>query len=125
MPQFLYELEHADAAPPQSLEITATTAERKCAMLDRADAFIALPGGLGTLDEVFEVLSLAYLGRHAKPIVLLDAADAWHGLDLMLNDLCRRGFASAERCRLTTASSASEALDAVESLAPATAGRVS
>ena len=46
--------------------------ERKARMAELADAFIALPGGFGTLDELFEILTWAQLGLHAKPVVLLD-----------------------------------------------------
>ena len=54
------------------LVIVASMAARKQQMFERADAFITLPGGFGTLDELFEALTAALLGHHAKPVVLVD-----------------------------------------------------
>jgi hypothetical protein len=71
IPQSLVDMEvaHADLA---DLRVVKTMHERKALMADLADAFIALPGGMGTLDELFEVLTWAQLGLHTKPIGLLD-----------------------------------------------------
>lgn len=126
MPHFLYEAERAIAAPPQELSLTTTMALRKIEMLERSDAFIALPGGLGTLDEVFEVLSLGYLSLHTKPMVLLDVEGSWQGLQAVLDDVCRRGFATPGQCGLSVAFSAAEALRVVETAAaPALTGGTS
>ena len=57
-----------------SLRVTETMHERKAAMADAADAFIMLPGGYGTFDEFFEVLTWTQLGIHAKPCAILDVA---------------------------------------------------
>ena len=54
------------------LELVATMHERKARMADLADAFVALPGGTGTLDELIEIMTWAQLGLHAKPVVLYD-----------------------------------------------------
>ena len=62
------------------LEEVSDMAVRKTRMIELSDAFVALPGGLGTLDELFEVLTLAQLHYHDKPIVLLDAHGFWDGL---------------------------------------------
>lgn len=59
------------------LHEVASMHERKALMYDRADAFIALPGGLGTLDELAEVATWSQLGLHAKPLVLLDVDGFW------------------------------------------------
>ena len=59
------------------LHVVANMHERKYQMAEMADAFVALPGGYGTLDELCEVLGWAQLGLHRKPIVLLDIADYW------------------------------------------------
>jgi uncharacterized protein (TIGR00730 family) len=67
--------------------------QRKAIMLDRADAFIALPGGLGTFDEIFEVLSTAQLQVHKKPIVLLDSENYFAPLEALLSAVVRQGFA--------------------------------
>jgi uncharacterized protein (TIGR00730 family) len=66
--------------------------ERKRLMDDRADAFLALPGGLGTLEELLEVWTSASLGMHDKPVVMLDADGFFDPLWKYLGDLIRRGF---------------------------------
>ena len=71
IPQSLVDLEVADTGADE-LIVTDGMASRKTVMIDRSDAFLTLPGGLGTLDELFEVWTTATLGLHAKPIVLLD-----------------------------------------------------
>ena len=69
---------------------------RKSEMAARADAFITLPGGLGTLEEIAEQITWAKLGRHTKPMVLLDAANYWRHLTGLLDHMCAEGFALAE-----------------------------
>ena len=71
IPQALVDMEVAHRGLTD-LRIVASMHERKAVMADLADAFIALPGGLGTLDELAEILTWAQLGLHAKPIGLLD-----------------------------------------------------
>jgi len=66
--------------------------ERKAIMAERADAFLALPGGLGTLEELFEVLTWAQLGIHAKPCGVLDVAGYWGPLLDFLDRAVDRGF---------------------------------
>jgi uncharacterized protein (TIGR00730 family) len=66
------------------LIITDTMRQRKAAMEERGDAFIALPGGLGTLEEIFEIIVGKVLGFHAKPIVILNAAGFYNPLLAML-----------------------------------------
>jgi hypothetical protein len=66
--------------------------ERKRLMYELADAFIALPGGLGTLEELAEVLTWNQLGIIAKPVALLDVAGAWDGLVTWLTDAIAFGF---------------------------------
>src|ERR1700730_511565 len=79
IPQALVDLEVADLDSDE-LVVTDGMAARKIVMLERADGFLILPGGLGTLDELFEVWTLAMLGLHGKPIVLLDVDDFYAGL---------------------------------------------
>lgn len=92
LPQFLKGLE-----PPmpegEAVELTATLQARKRRMLDLADAFVLLPGGLGTLDEFFEVLTEAQLGIHSKPIVLIDLAGFYAPLRALIAHLVAHGFA--------------------------------
>ncbi|WP_017539625.1 LOG family protein [Nocardiopsis halophila] len=66
--------------------------ERKALMADRADAFLALPGGLGTLEEIFEVWSWRQLGFHSKPVGFLDAGGFWTPLLDALQGLVDSGF---------------------------------
>ncbi|WP_062208253.1 TIGR00730 family Rossman fold protein [Streptomyces sp. NBRC 109706] len=69
--------------------------ERKALMAERADAFVALPGGLGTLEEIFEVWSWRQLGFHAKPVGFLDAGGFWTPLLGALRGLVDAGFLAA------------------------------
>lgn len=64
---------------------TRTMRERKQIMDDRSDAFLILPGGIGTLEELIEMVSLRQLGYHDRPIVVLDAADFWKPLRAQLD----------------------------------------
>jgi uncharacterized protein (TIGR00730 family) len=79
IPEALVALEVAHESLPD-LRIVASMHERKQCMADLADAFVALPGGLGTLEELFEVLTWAQLGMHAKPCGILDVAGYYGGL---------------------------------------------
>ena len=63
-------------------------------MEDRADAFITLPGGIGTLEELFETWTAGYLGMHDKPVVLLDPAGHYDGLRAWLDGLVDTGYVS-------------------------------
>ena len=74
--------------------------ERKRLMAERADAFAVLPGGIGTLDEMFEILSWRQLGLHDKPIFLVDIDGYWTLLRGLLDHIVERGFASAATRRL-------------------------
>jgi uncharacterized protein (TIGR00730 family) len=76
------------------LRIVATLHERKAVMAELADAFIALPGGLGTLEELAEVLSWAQLGLHTKPIGALDVGGFWEPLVGHLDHAAAEGFVS-------------------------------
>lgn len=105
---FAREIEHRGVT---ELHEVATMHERKALMYDRSDAFIALPGGLGTLDELAEVATWGQLGLHAKPIVLLDVAGFWQPfvdlLDRMVDaELLRR----ENRALIAVRGSAVEAL---------------
>jgi len=80
------------------LRIVDTLHERKAQMAELADAFVALPGGLGTLEELAEVLSWAQLDLHAKPIGLLDVGGYFGALEAFLDHAVREGFV-AERHR--------------------------
>ena len=79
-----------------SLEITETMHERKASMADRADAFIMLPGGFGTFDEFFEVLTWTQLGIHAKPCGVLDVAGFFAPLRAQMDAMTSAGFLRPE-----------------------------
>ena len=66
--------------------------ERKAVMADLADGFIALPGGLGTFDELCEILTWGQLGLHAKPVVLLDVDGYWAPFASLLDQAVTAGF---------------------------------
>lgn len=94
------------------LIITQTMRERKAIMESRAQAFIALPGGFGTLEELVEVLVLRQLGYHDKPIVVLDVDATYQGLFDFFARLQRDRFIKESHLRLFhTAQSAVDALD--------------
>jgi len=72
--------------------VTETMRERKAIMEERADAFIVLPGGFGTLEEVLEILTLKQLGYHQKPLVLPNTAGIYDGLVRFFNGLVQANF---------------------------------
>ena len=77
---------------------TDTMRQRKQILEDRSDAFAAAPGGIGTFDELFEILTLKQLGRHGKPILLLNFEDYYAPLLALLENAIRQGFMT-EQCR--------------------------
>lgn len=93
IPTMLVQREVADHDADE-LIVTDTMRERKQIMEDRADAFITLPGGIGTLEEFFEAWTGGYLGMHDKPVVLLDPAGHFDGLRAWLTGLVDTGFVS-------------------------------
>jgi uncharacterized protein (TIGR00730 family) len=84
------ELAHHGAT---ELVIAGSMHDRKRIMAERADAFAVLPGGTGTLDETFEILTWRQLGLHDKPIFLVDIAGYWRPLIALLEHIIARGFA--------------------------------
>ena len=66
--------------------------DRKQLMMDQSDVFIALPGGIGTLDEIFTVAASATIGYHQKPVILYNMKGFWNGLISLLNDLQAKGM---------------------------------
>ncbi|TVR34306.1 MAG: TIGR00730 family Rossman fold protein [Nitriliruptor sp.] len=95
LPQLMADRGLADADCDE-LVVTDDMAGRKQQMISRADAFVALPGGFGTLEELLEVLTLKQLGYHAKPIVLLDLDGFYQPLLGVFETLFARGFARPE-----------------------------
>ncbi len=112
IPKALVHREVADTEADE-LVVTDTMRERKQVMEDRADAFIALPGGIGTLEEFFEAWTAGYLGMHTKPIVMLDTVGHYDGLLAWLRRLVRSGYVAEEALRrLIVVDDVEAALDA-------------
>jgi uncharacterized protein (TIGR00730 family) len=82
------------------LRVVGTLHERKAAMAELADGFVALPGGLGTLEELAEVLSWAQLDLHAKPIGVLDVGGYFGALESFLDHAVAEGFLAEPHRRL-------------------------
>ncbi|HEX6990218.1 MAG TPA: TIGR00730 family Rossman fold protein, partial [Bacillota bacterium] len=78
------------------LIVTRDMRERKAVMDRRSDAFVALPGGFGTLEEVFEIITLKQLGYHRKPIGILNIAGYYDPLQGLFEHIYERGFARTE-----------------------------
>jgi uncharacterized protein (TIGR00730 family) len=101
------------------LVVVATMHERKRLMAERADAFAILPGGIGTLDETFEILSWRQLGLHDKPIFVVDVAGYWAPLRALFDHIVAHGFARPETHSLFQVVSSVSALMAVLAETPA------
>jgi hypothetical protein len=96
------------------LEMVPTMHERKARMAKLADAFLMLPGGYGTLDEMMEIVTWKQLRMHAKPCVLINTAGYWDGLLTFLDRAVEAGFLKAEnRELLEVAASSAEAVKMV------------
>jgi uncharacterized protein (TIGR00730 family) len=94
-----------------ALETVPTMHERKARMTELADAFLVLPGGYGTLDELMEAITWAQLGLHNKPCILINTAGYWNGLLAFLDSAVDAGFLKEEnRQLLLVASSAADAV---------------
>jgi len=119
IPQSLVDVEIAHQSLTE-LHITDGMHSRKAKMAEECDAFIALPGGLGTLEELFEVLTWAQLGYHSKPIGLLNVDGYYDSLISFLENTVQQGFAKASHVALLhVASKPEELLQLMESAKPA------
>lgn len=106
------------------LHVVQTMHERKALMADLSDAFVALPGGLGTLEEISEMLTWAQLGIHHKPCGLLNVAGYYAPLVQFLDHAVEERFVRrAHREMITTATDAQALLDGLRAHAPPTAGK--
>ena len=106
------------------LVITAGLRERKAFMESRADGFIALPGGLGTLEETVEILTLKQLGLHGKAVVLVNTSGFWDPLLHMLAHMQRASFVRPEATGLFhVANTPPQALDLLERYTPPPPGK--
>ncbi|MEN9984804.1 MAG: hypothetical protein RI925_306 [Pseudomonadota bacterium] len=109
IPTFLRDKELAHSQLTQ-LHVVDSMHTRKAMMADMADGFIALPGGLGTFEELFEVASWAQLGMHNKPIGLLNVADFYTPLLALLDTAARQGFMREQHVGLMLADSDADTL---------------
>jgi len=95
IPRHLVERERADASAP-GMRVVDSMHERKALMAELADAFVALPGGLGTVEELFEVLTWSQLGMHSKPCGALNACGYFDWLEAFLERAIGEGFMRSE-----------------------------
>jgi uncharacterized protein (TIGR00730 family) len=125
IPNALVDLEVAHTGVSE-LYTVDTMHERKAKMTDLADAFLALPGGIGTLDELFEAWSWNALGYHKKPFCLLNTDGFWDRMIAFIDHATDKGFLSkTRRKQLLVADSPEQALQVLdEAAATATQGMV-
>jgi uncharacterized protein (TIGR00730 family) len=95
IPQQIFDLEIGHEGLGE-LRVVGSMHERKALMAELADAFVALPGGIGTFEELFEVFTWAQLGLHRKPLGLLDVADYYAPLEAMLDHAVGQRFLRSE-----------------------------
>ncbi|MFN3944411.1 MAG: TIGR00730 family Rossman fold protein [Allosphingosinicella sp.] len=119
IPQALTDLEVAHRGLTE-LHVVTTMHERKAKMTELTDAFVALPGGIGTLDELFEAWTWNALGYHAKPFCLLNVHGFWDRMIGFLDDVTGSGFMSpARRGQLLVADGIDAAIDMLDAAAQA------
>jgi uncharacterized protein (TIGR00730 family) len=112
IPKVLVEWEVAHTGLTE-LHVVESMHERKALMAELADAFVALPGGIGTLEELIEVYTWSYLGIHDKPFAVLNTAGYYDGLTAFLDHAVAQGFLRPEvRARLLVAADAEALLAA-------------
>jgi hypothetical protein len=106
------------------LQVVGTMHERKAAMADAADAFVMLPGGFGTLDEFFEVVTWTQLGIHAKPCGVLNAAGFFEPLRALVDGAVTAGFVHpAHRDMIVADEDAARLLDRLAAWTPVTVSK--
>lgn len=118
MPQALVdkEIAHKELS---DLRVVGSMHERKALMAELADGFIALPGGLGTFEELFEVWTWAQLGYHRKPCALLNAGGFYDKLTDFLDDVVERGFVKpVHRAMLIVESNPAALIQAIRAYEP-------
>ena len=94
IPQFLVSRESNAAALDmfEDITVTETMHERKIRMFDKSDAFVALPGGIGTVEEIVEIMTWGQLGHHRKPMVFANIGGFWNPMLAMLDHMRSEGF---------------------------------
>ncbi len=99
IPRHIEEMEVAHQMLTE-LVVVDTMHQRKRLMVDRSEAFVILPGGLGTLDEAFEILTWKQLGLHDRPIVIVNIRGYWDPLLALIRHAVREGFIRAQHATL-------------------------
>ncbi len=118
MPQALVDKEVAHAGL-SDLRVVGSMHERKAMMAELSDGFIALPGGLGTFEELFEVWTWAQLGYHKKPCALVNVAGFYDKLADFLDDVVARGFVKPiHRAMLIVKDEPASLIDAIRAYEP-------
>ncbi|QPQ56298.1 TIGR00730 family Rossman fold protein [Allosphingosinicella flava] len=114
IPQALIDLEVAHKGLTE-LHVVGSMHERKAKMTELTDAFVALPGGIGTFDELFEAWTWNALGYHAKPFALLNVVGFWDGMIGFLDGVTAQGFMSpARRGQLLVAETIGDAISKLD-----------
>jgi hypothetical protein len=117
IPEALKAIEGVAYDVADELIVTRTMQERKAIMFTRAEAFLVLPGGFGTLEELMEVLTLKQLGYHVRPILLVNAGGFFDPLLALFDHFIRTGFAQeAHRTLFQAVPTPAAALEALELL---------
>lgn len=124
IPQALVDLEVAHKGLTELHTVTSMH-ERKAKMTELTDAFVAIPGGIGTLDELFEAWTWNALGYHSKPFCLLNVAGFWDGLIGFIDHVAESGFMSpARRAQLLVGDTIGEAIEKLDAAAKAAETRM-
>ena len=124
IPEFLMnkEASEQDLGQLTELHVTRDMHERKHMMFERSDAFVTLPGGIGTLEEIVEIMTWAQLGRHIKPMVLANINGFWDPLNALIGHMREAGFIhTGHLVRPLVIESAEQIVPAIQAAA-ATAG---
>lgn len=112
IPQFLEQVEVGHSGVTQ-LIVTDNMHDRKQKMAEMSDAFLIMPGGLGTLEETFEILTWKQLGLHHKPIIIADIDGYWHHLTELIDHMIAESYAKEENRALF------QVIDSIDELLPA------
>lgn len=117
MPKFLEDIEVAHERITE-LIVVDSMHTRKQKMFDLSDAFLVLPGGYGTLDEMIEIITWKQLRRHDKPVLLVNVAGYWDPFQTLVNSIIKKGFARPKDFELFTIVSSVEEILPTLALAP-------
>ena len=119
IPKFLVNKEAPDSQATKNLEVvvTETMHQRKHLMFEHSDAFVALPGGIGTVEEIIEMMTWGQLGHHSKPLIFANILGFWDPMRVMLDHIKDQGFLhSAHKIRMLTVERAEDIVPRLSSL---------